>query len=230
MVGRIGELIRIRRLIWLSRLIWLPDLIALPDWFESQDWFDSPDLTRLTSWSGRVILMFWWWNSVGRASGVIYVGCARGVLEVGRINLDSQINTRFESNLWFDQLLTLHEHNQRKSLHWHDQQKFIIKTSKWLDPTKMLVESNLWSRINPRTWPHQDVSRVKSWESNQSSESNKSGRAIKSDSRINLDSWSIAWFKSTLQFDQPSSSHRNEVPTGEFRASGTISTYRTAST
>ena len=47
-VGRIGESIRIRQLIRLSRLIRLPDLIALPDLFDSQD------LTRLTSWSGRV--------------------------------------------------------------------------------------------------------------------------------------------------------------------------------
>ena len=52
----------------------------------------------------------------------------------------------------------------------------------------MLVESNPGSQINHRTRPDQDVSRVKSWESNQSSESNQSGRAIKSDSRINLES------------------------------------------
>ena len=104
------------------------------------------------------------------------------------INLDIQINTPFESSLPTDQLLTLHWHNKRKSLPGHDQRKFIIKTSELLDLTKMLVESNLGSRINPRTRPDQDVSRVKSWESDQSLESNQSGRAIKSDSRINLES------------------------------------------
>ena len=105
-----------------------------------------------------------------------------------RINLDSQINIRFESSLQIYQPPRLNWHDQRKTLHGHKQQKFIIKISKWLDPTKMLVESNHGSRINPRTWPDQDVSRFKSWESNQSLESNHSGRAIKSDSRINLES------------------------------------------
>ena len=85
-----------------------------------------------------------------------------------RINLDSRINIRFKSSLRLDQLPRLHWHDQRKKLHRHDQRKFIIKISKWLDPTKMLVESNPGSRINPRTRPDQDVSRFKSWKSNQS--------------------------------------------------------------
>ena len=105
-----------------------------------------------------------------------------------QINLDSRIKIRFESSLWLDQLPRLNWHEQQKTLHRHDQRKFIIKTSEWLDPTKILVESNLGSQINPRTRPDQDVSRVKSWESNQSSESNQSRRVIKSDSRINLES------------------------------------------
>ena len=98
------------------------------------------------------------------------------------INLDSWINIRFESSLRLDQLPRLNWHDQRKTLHQHDQQKFFIKISKWLYPTKMLVESNHGSWINPRTRPNQIISRVKSWESN------KLGRAIHSDSQINLES------------------------------------------
>ena len=62
---------------------------------------------------------------------------------------------RFRWILRLDQLSRLHWHNQRKTLHRHDQRNFIIKISKWLDQTKMLVESNPgswinpWSRINP---------------------------------------------------------------------------------
>ena len=70
--------------------------------------------------------------------------------EIG-INLDSRINIRFESILWLDQLSRLHWHNQQKKLNQHDQRKFVIKIPKWLDPTKMLVESNPGSRINPRS-------------------------------------------------------------------------------
>ena len=125
-----------------------------------------------------------------------------------RINLDSRINTRFESSLRLDQLLTLHWHDQQKSLHGHNQRKFIIKTSEWLDPTKMLVESNLGSRINPRTRPDQDVSRVKYWESNQSSESNQSRRTIKSDSRINLDSQFNLLIQPTFKFSSKQSADR----------------------
>ena len=118
-----------------------------------------------------------------------------------RINLDSQINIRFESSLQIYQLPRLNWQDQRKTLHGHKQWKFIIKISKWLDPTKMLVESNPWSLINPRTWPDQDVSRFKSWESNQSSESNQSGRAIKSDSQINLESRinCLIWINSRIR-------------------------------
>ena len=96
------------------------------------------------------------------------------------IKIDS--NLRVESILRIDQLPRLNWHDHRKTLHRHDQRKFIIKISKWLDPTKMLVESNPGSRINPRTRSDQYVSQVKS------SESNQSGRAIKSDSRIKLES------------------------------------------
>ena len=66
-----------------------------------------------------------------------------------RINLDSRINIRFESSLWLDQLPRLNWHDQRKTLHRQDQRKFVIKISKWIDPTKMLVESNPGSWINP---------------------------------------------------------------------------------
>ena len=68
-----------------------------------------------------------------------------------RINLDSRINIQYKSSLQLDQLPRLYWHDQRKTLHRHDQRKFIIKISKWLDPTKMLVESNPGSRINPRS-------------------------------------------------------------------------------
>ena len=45
---------------WFDSPSWFDyqDWIALPDWFDSEDWFDSHDLTRLTSWSGRVILIY----------------------------------------------------------------------------------------------------------------------------------------------------------------------------
>ena len=104
----------------------------------------------------------------------------------------------FESTLWFDQPsslrldqhLTLHWHDQRKSLHGHDQRNFIIKTSEWLYPTNMLVESNPGSRINPRTRPNQDVSRV------------NPGSRIDPEGQFNLiveSTWtveSIVWFDS----------------------------------
>ena len=70
-----------------------------------------------------------------------------------QINLDSKINIQFESNIQLNQLPRLHWHDQQKRLHRHDQQ---------LDPTKMLVESNSGSQINPQTRPDQDVSQVKS--------------------------------------------------------------------
>ena len=116
-----------------------------------------------------------------------------------QINIDSQINIRFEWSLRLYQLPKLHWHNQRKTLHRHDQRKFIIKISKWLDPTKILVESNPGSRINPE---------------------GQFNSIVESTWRVE----SIASFESTLWFDQPSRSHRNEVPAREWRASGTIPT------
>ena len=135
-----------------------------------------------------------------------------------RINLDSRINIRFKSSLRLDQLPRLNWHDQWKTFNWHDQRKFVIKISKWLDPTKMSVESNPGSRINPRTWPDQDISRV-----NPRSRINPEGRfnpIVESTWRVE----SIVWFESSLRFDQPSWSHWNEVPAGEFRGSCTIPT------
>ena len=69
-----------------------------------------------------------------------------------RINLDSQINIRFESIFQLNQTSRIHWHDQWKTLHRQHQWKFIIKISKWLDQTKMLVESNSGSQINPGSW------------------------------------------------------------------------------
>ena len=46
--------------------------------------------------------MFWWWTSVGRARGVISVGCACGVLEVGRIRYLIRIGYWFNYQDWFE--------------------------------------------------------------------------------------------------------------------------------
>ena len=86
-----------------------------------------------------------------------------------RINLDSQIKIRFKSSLRLSQLPRLHWHYQRKN-------------------TPTTRPAKVHQQNIKMTQPDQDVSRVKFWESNQSSELNQSRRAIQSNSRINLES------------------------------------------
>ena len=135
---------------WFDNLIWSPFRIdSTPridltpriwiDWHlgqvESEDWFDSPDLTRLTSWSGQVILMFWWWTSVGHARGVISVGRVSGVLEFG------QVGDLFRIGYW------LHYQDWFESQGW-------INSLNWLDFLESIRLSGLirlipWSsRVN----------------------------------------------------------------------------------